>query len=134
MPKAHDGDESPAEKRLDRLVDADDAARKAAVVTKARQALIREFDQKTPDFEVVRENIAVVLDHKGYNGVFEKDKGLDTSIGEQLQKRKGDPLAKKAVDYVTDELLKRTKSESATHSANARRSNNLFSGGNDGRY
>ena len=133
MATMQDDGGTPTERRLERLVDADDAARKAAVVTKSRQALIRELDKKTPDIAVVRENIAVVLEHEGYDGVFKKDPLLDTSIGDQLTKRKGDPLAKQALDYITAELLAKTRSENATSRANTDRARQMFSGPDEGR-
>ncbi len=133
MATMQDDGGNPTERRLERLVDADAAARDAAAVTKARQALIRELDKKTPDIVVVTENIAVVLDREGYDGVFKKDPLLDTSIGNQLTARKGDPLAKQALDHITGELLAKTKSESATHRANAGRSRQMFSGPDEGR-
>ena len=120
-------DDKPAERRLQKIVDADKAARDSVPFRDARRNVIHQLGAEKPDIDVVKRDITVVLDAKGYDGCFEPDALLQLSIGDALTANKGREVAKPAVECVTQALLKVTQRESQQHRSRVNIANALFS-------
>jgi hypothetical protein len=119
-------DGTPTERRLRKIVGADRDKIDSAPFAEARRNVINQLDAPVPDLEVIRRDIAIVLETKGYDGCFDRDALIQLSIGDALTANKERPAAKEAVGYVTQALLKVTKRESALHRTQSQLANSLL--------